>query len=93
MQEAGPVAGGAKAAIAGVALQLTTTSAPINKGIVIQALSTNTAPVYVGIAGVTAASGFPIAAGTTSPVIPVNDPSTLYVISTGGSQEVRWIGA
>lgn len=89
----GPLASGTKTAIAGTALQLTATSQKLVNGIFIQTPSGNTAPIYIGVYGVTTATGFAIAAGATSPLIPVTDPSTIYAISTGGSQSLVWIGS
>jgi len=49
-------------AAAGTGVQLTTTSTPI-LGVIIKALITNTGDIYVGGAGVAAASGYPLAPG------------------------------
>ena len=92
MQTTGPVSHGAKTGINATAQQLTPTPAPLVSGLYLQALATNTATVYVGISGVTVANGYPLAPGVASLLIPVQDASSLFVISTGGSQEVRWIG-
>lgn len=91
MQQTQVTVGGAVTGIAGVAVQLTATSQKLVKGVKIQALSGNTAPVYVGPAGVTTMTGFPIAAGVVSEYIAEIDPSNLYLISTGGTQEIRWL--
>ena len=91
MQTTGPLVTARVTAIAAVAVQVTTTRTPLMTGFYVQAPAGNTAPVNVGIAGVTT-NGFAVAAGTTSPLIPGDDLSAVWLISTGGSQEVRIIG-
>ena len=72
---------GRKSSIGTSAVQLTTTS--------IHADSTNSVKVYVGISTVTTdmadtTDGFPLSAGE-SVVIPVIDPSTIYVRAVSGT--------
>lgn len=55
------------------------------------ALSTNVVPVYVGPAGVTSATGFPLAAGDYID-INVTDTSAIYIIAPTGSPVVGVIG-
>ncbi len=50
----------------------------------------NTHPVWIGGEGVTPETGTAIPPGNAI-VIPVDDPSKLWVISTGISQRVSWI--
>lgn len=55
----------------------------------------NTGLVYIGDSRVTAdhsaAGGFPILPGT-AVVIPIKDPSELWVVATKPDQVVQWIG-
>lgn len=55
----------------------------------------NTAPVWIGRSTVTADSsptgGMPILPGMAL-VIPVDDPSLLYVVSTDVNQDIAWMG-
>ena len=79
---------GRKSSIGTSAVQITT-SQHVSRGVQIIADSTNSVKVYVGISTVTADSadgtdGFPLAAGE-SVVIPVIDPSTVYLIASTGS--------
>jgi hypothetical protein len=80
---------GRKSSIGTSAVQLTTATTHNSRGVQIVANSTNTAVVYVGTSTVTAdaadgTDGFPLAAGE-SIVIPVIDPSTVYLIASTGS--------
>ena len=80
---------GRKSSIGTSAVQLTTATTHNSRGVQIVANSTNTAVVYVGISTVTAdaadgTDGFPLAAGE-SIVIPVIDPSTVYLIASTGT--------
>lgn len=59
-----------------------------NGGIVVKALSTNTAVVYVGDSSVTTSDGFPLSANE-SISLPVDDPSKVYCISGTSSQVLR----
>ena len=51
----------------------------------------NTDEIWVGKAGVTAATGMAIAPGETM-VVPIQDMSQLYAISTAGAQVLAWWG-
>ena len=66
-----------------------------NRGVLIRAGDTNTAPIWVGRASVTADSaatgGMPIPPATAL-FIPCDDPSLVFVISTAGGQDVAWMG-
>ena len=78
---------GRKSSIGTSAVQLTATSIHASRGVQIVADSTNS--VYVGISTVTADSidatdGFPLSAGE-SVVIPVIDPSIIYVRAVSGT--------
>ena len=79
---------GRKSSIGTSAVQLTT-STHVSRGIQVIADSTNSVIVYVGLSTVTAnaadaTDGFPLAAGE-SIVIPVIDPSLVYVRAPSGS--------
>ena len=79
---------GRKSSIGTSALQVTS-STHVSRGVQIIADSTNAVKVYVGLSTVTADSadgtdGFPLAAGE-SVVVPVSDPSLIYVIAPSGS--------
>ncbi len=51
----------------------------------------NTDEIWVGKVGVTAANGMAIAPGETM-IVPVEDMSQLYAISTAGAQVLAWWG-
>lgn len=51
-------------------------------GVTIHSLSTNTANVFIGVSGVTAATGYPLEPGK-DVSIPCDDPSRVFAISTG----------
>ena len=93
MQTSSPTIGGALAAIGSVtALALSASVDRLNNGVTIRALSTNNAIVYVGPSGVTAANGYPLAAGDSVTVASVT-ASEIYAIAAAGTQELRWIGS
>ena len=95
MQDSGPLTANQTVTTTtlNVAVQLTTNNAPLNRGIYLQCPSTNAGLLYFGVTGVTTANGFGVAAGGTSVLIPVKDPSTIYVISASANQTVNWFGA
>lgn len=80
--------------------QLTTESIIALKGVLVRAPgaddpAANTAPIWIGGAGVTAnnaatTGGIPILPGA-GLMIPVEDPSKLYVISTSADQDLAWM--
>ena len=79
---------GRKSSIGTTALQLTTTS-HASRGVQVIADSTNAVKIYVGLSTVTTdaadgTDGFPLAAGD-SIVIPVSDPSLVYVRAPSGT--------
>jgi hypothetical protein len=92
MQTAGPVFHGVLGSIGTTALQLTTNASPLNTGIRIKALAGNTNKVYVGLVGVTTATGYELSAGNDVQV-PCKDASTIYVIGGAAGQEVRFIAS
>jgi len=75
-----------------VVIPLSSSTAEFNRGVTINALSTNTGVVYVGAFDVTTANGFPLAAGQ-SITIAALSPAECFVIASAASQEVRWLGA
>lgn len=61
-------------------------------GVIIKAHDANTAKVYLGITGVTVATGYELGASQ-SIVIPVDDPSKIYAITTGSQiVSIMWLG-
>lgn len=90
MQTAGPIIHGALGSIGTTALQLTTNAAPLNLGVRIKALAGNTNKVYVGLTGVTTATGFELSAGN-DVLVPCKDASTIFVVGGATGQEVRFI--
>ena len=80
---------GRKSSIGTTAVQLTTAVTHANRGVQIVADASNSSTIYVGLATVTtdaadSTDGFPLSAGE-SVVIPVINPSTVYVIAASGS--------
>lgn len=65
---------------------------PLVNGVVIQALPTNTGSIYVGPAGTTPSTGYPLAAG--QPIsYGVKDVSDVYIVlGSGASGGVAWTG-
>ena len=87
----GATAHGVKASISSTAVPLTSSTDRPSNGVTITALASNSGPVYIGIDGVTVSTGYPLAAGATSPPIGCVSPSDIYLIAASGAQEVRWI--
>lgn len=73
-----------------VAEQLTTTSVVARKYVYIKANSGNSGDVYVGRQGVSASNGYPLDAGE-EVIIPVDDPSKIWVIGSADNQGVKWV--
>lgn len=82
---------GTKTAPNASAAQLQTTSPTIKatRGVIVQALAANSAYVYVGGVGVTT-DGVQLAAGQ-SVMLPVDDPSLIYVYGSTSSQVVNYV--
>jgi len=84
-----------------VAVPLTPLSLSCNRGVLVRAAGagdpvSNTDLVWVGRKAVTAGSnvgtgGVPILPGA-SIVLPVDDPSLVYVVSLSEGQDVSWLG-
>jgi hypothetical protein len=85
---------GSKGSIGTSAVQVTTTSIKLEKGVIVKAAAGNGGTVYVGNSDVTANSaeatdGFELTAGE-SITVPVDDVSKVYVIGSGAGQQVFW---
>lgn len=72
------------------ATALTGTSTALVNGIIVKALTTNTATLYVGAAGVSSSTGFPLSPGE-STSIAVSNLNLVYVIGNN-TDKVSWIG-
>ena len=71
------------------ATQLTASSIAMTNGVVIQALSTNTASVFIGNSGVTTANGFELTAGSSLTISPSNI-NLVYVIGANATDKICW---
>ena len=88
-------------AVGTTAAQLTNLSFKLDRGLLVRAPGPddpvpNTAVVWVGRKGVTADSntglgGMPIPPGQ-SLVLPVDDPSLVWAVSTAAGQDLAWMG-
>jgi hypothetical protein len=65
-------------------------SATAIKTVVLKALSTNTASIFVGFTGTTVANGFELAAGDVIS-IDTSDLSLIFSISGTASQDLRYL--
>lgn len=84
----------AKASIGTSAVQLTASSYPVTRGVLLVASPSNTGTVYVGDSTVTAASGMPLVAGQSIRIdaFQFSDASQVYLIASASGQEVRaWV--
>lgn len=70
------------------AVQLSASSTIPTNGIIVQAISTNTASVFIGGSGVTTSNGFELQAGQSAPF--TSNLNTLYVIGSNASDKVCW---
>ena len=70
------------------AVQLSATSTIPTNGLIIQALSTNTASVFIGGSGVTTANGFELTAGSSLTI--TSNLNTVYVIGSNATDKVCW---
>jgi hypothetical protein len=71
------------------AVQLSATSIASTNGILVQAISTNTASVFIGGSGVTTGSGFELQAGQAVPFTASNI-TALYVVGSNITDKVCW---
>lgn len=81
----------AKVAPTGTAGALAQSTGVITTGLIIKALPSNPAPVYIGKEGVTVADGMPLAPGD-SLTLNVRDPSLVFCLATVGGCELRILG-
>lgn len=70
------------------AVQLSAASTVPTNGIIVQAISTNTASVFIGGLGVLTSTGYELQAGQAAPF--TANLNTLYVIGTNGTDRVCW---
>lgn len=70
------------------AVQLSASSTVPTNGIIVQAISTNTASVFVGGSGATTANSFELQAGQAAPF--TANLNTLYVVGTNNTDKVCW---
>lgn len=75
---------------AGDAHPISVAPVPLRRGVTIRANSGNDDDVYVGLVGVTVATGFPLSAGQ-SVFIPVSDVSLVRVIADHAGDGVSYI--
>jgi hypothetical protein len=93
MQLAASIIVGQIGTINGTAKAMTTDSSPLNTGVRVKALAANaTDKVYIGLVGVTAATGYELVASA-EVLIPCRDASTLYVVGSGTTSAVSFIGS
>jgi len=71
------------------AVQLSSSSIAMTNGVVVQALSTNTASVFIGNSSVTTANGFELTAGSSLTISPSNI-NLVYVIGSNATDKVCW---
>jgi len=95
---ASPLKHGHKA-VGTTAVQLVSTNPQtMQKGVLLRANSANAADVWVGVgSNVTADSaestgGMPLPAGA-SMLVPTDDATKIWLISTAATQDIAWIGA
>ena len=70
------------------AVQLSASSTIPTNGLIIQALSTNTASVFIGGSGVTTATGFELTSGSSLTI--TSNLNTVYVIGSNATDKVCW---
>jgi len=93
MQTSAPIIYGQVGTIGATQKQMTTNSSPLNTGVRVKALAANsTDKVYIGLTGVTTSTGYELVASA-EVLIPCRDASTLYVIGTGTTSAVSFIGS
>jgi len=73
------------------AVQLTSTSTPLNFGIVVKADPDNTGNVYVGDSSVSTTNGYLLTPGE-GIAFEIDDVSKVYVVADTDNQKVYWIG-
>lgn len=73
----------------GTAVQFGTNT--LSVGVIVQALSTNVASIYIGFSGVTTATGYELQPGQATSTA-IDNTNKLYVIGTSGDK-ICWIGS
>lgn len=73
------------------AVQLSATSHALSNGLIIQALSTNVASVFIGASAVTTSTGFELQPGQATSIA-VSNQNLPYVIGSNSTDGVCWIG-
>ena len=73
-------------------VQLTASSLVPTNGVTVQALSANTAKIYVGLTGVTTSTGFELNPGQQQQFSPAN-ANLLYIIGSNNTDKVCWLVA
>lgn len=79
-----------RATVGTTAAQIQSTSTVVNR-VTVKALAANTAPIYIGVSGVTTATGFELSAGQ-SVDLEIANLNQIYAISTVASQAACYIG-
>lgn len=76
----------------GTPVQLSTSSERMERGLLIKSMSANTGVLYIGFdSSVTTGNGYPLSAGQDT-VIPVLDPSFIFVVASATGTDIRFIG-
>ena len=78
-------------AVGVAAVQMHPAGQALQQGVIVQAHPSNTGIVYVGVAGVTVATGFPLAPGA-SVTLPIPNTNQVYLIASVAAQTAAWIG-
>jgi hypothetical protein len=86
---------GRKSSISTLAVQITTTSTPCGRGVLVKAANANSGKVYVGNSDVTNDSadgtdGFELASGE-AVVVEIDNANKVYVIGSAAGQKVFWV--
>lgn len=71
-------------------VQLNATSHVVTNGVIVKALSTNTASVFVGVSGVTTTTGYELTAGQSVTLYPSNS-NVIYIIGANTTDKVSWV--
>lgn len=64
----------------------------VKRGVTVQADTTNTESVFIGVTGVTTSNGMELTPGESFPV-EIDDIAEIYAISASGGQTARWFGS
>lgn len=77
-------------AVTGTPAQIQSASLPLRKGVYLQ-VAADGGDIMLGVNGAVAATGFVVKAGTTSPLLYVDDLNKLWAVSSVGSVAVTWM--